>query len=248
MKLEYLSRLPLIRRMFWLAILILPVLSCRTINVVQSFTADSQLENASARATLTPTIPSTLPIAITGATLSPEPVAMAAGIATPTPQSDLVFVAPTQNAIPTIGVRPTTRAPIVRAPIKTSTPTRIPATPAPSFAFHVDFSWCGPNWLTFVEGTVSQDGIPRDGLRVRVSLGPDGLPAWNDYVTGTDSTKPGGYTQIIDANSPHEGVWYLWLVDPQTSQRISDIAVVKTDAKRQNETSCQSATVNFSSP
>lgn len=68
----------------------------------------------------------------------------------------------------------------------------------------------------------------------------------NDYRTGTDSTKPGGYTQIIDAYAPHEGLWYVWVVDPQTQKRVSEITTVKTDPKHVEEKSCQSATVNFS--
>ena len=91
------------------------------------------------------------------------------------------------------------------------------------------------------------DGVPQNGLLVRISLDPDGSPApANDYLTGMDLTKPGGYTQIIDANAPHGGLWYLWVVDAKTLQRISKIATVKTDSKRVEETSCQSATVNFS--
>ncbi|MBI5034044.1 MAG: hypothetical protein HZB51_26275 [Chloroflexi bacterium] len=184
-------------------------------------------------------IPSALPIPVTGVTPSPQPMAIAVAVPSPTSEPTLVL------AIPTPGI---TRAPVVRAPIKTSTPIKVLPTPTPSFPYHVNFSWCGPNWLTFIEGTVTQDGIQRNGLRVRVSQGPDGLAAWNDYVTGTDSTKPGGYTHIIDANAPHGGTWYLWLIDPQTNQRVSDIATVKTDPKRQDETSCQSANVNFSTP
>jgi hypothetical protein len=91
------------------------------------------------------------------------------------------------------------------------------------------------------------DGIPQNGLLVRISLNPDGSPApANDYVTGTDPTKPGGYTQIIDVNAPHGGLWYLWVLDPQTHQRVSANAIVKADPKRVEETSCQSAAENFS--
>jgi hypothetical protein len=107
--------------------------------------------------------------------------------------------------------------------------------------------WCGPNWQTFVEGIVTRDEFPQDGLLVRILLYPEGSPApAEDYRTGTDPAKPGGYTQIIDANAPHGGLWYVWIIDPQTHKRISDIATVKTDPKHVEEISCQSATVNFS--
>lgn len=153
------------------------------------------------------------------------------------------FVAPTLQAIPS--QPPVARVP-ARAPAKSPTPTKIPPTPTPSYQYKVSFSWCGPNWLTFVEGTVTQSQTANNGLSVRIALDPDGSAIVKDYKVGTDPTKPGGYTQIIDANAPHGGLWYLWVVDSQTNKRISDIAIVKTDAKRIDEVSCQSANVNFS--
>jgi hypothetical protein len=90
-------------------------------------------------------------------------------------------------------------------------------------------------------------------LLVRISQGPDGQPDPNDdYRTGTDPRRKGYYYHNIDANAPHDGTWYLWVIDPTTQQRISDIAIVKTDKERVEDSgnsagSCQSATVNFTS-
>ncbi len=124
--------------------------------------------------------------------------------------------------------------------------------PTPEFRYVVTNPYCGPNWKTFVEGTVTEGGEPVDGLLARISTNKGGDPAWTDYKTGTDPEKPGGYTQIIDAYRPHEGLWYVWLVDPDTNRRISEIATIKTDRVRVEDTdkspgSCQSARIDFSS-
>jgi hypothetical protein len=136
-------------------------------------------------------------------------------------------------------------------PTETEVPTETPQ-PTPEFRYQVVNPYCGPNWKTFVEGTITEGGEPMDGLLVRISTNQGGDPAWTDYVSGADPTKPGGYTQIIDANRPREGLWYVWIVDPETKKRISEIATIKTDKVHVEDTdkspgSCQSATIDFSS-
>ncbi len=136
-------------------------------------------------------------------------------------------------------------------PTPTDEPTETPQ-PTPEFRYQVTNPYCGPNWKTFVEGTLTEGGEPVDGLLVRISTNNGGDPAWTDYVSGADPEKPGGYTQIIDANGPHEGLWYVWVVDPETKKRISEIATIKTDRVHVEDTakspgSCQSATIDFSS-
>ncbi len=140
---------------------------------------------------------------------------------------------------------------LTEEPTETDEATETPQ-PTPEFRYLVKNPYCGPNWKTFVEGTVTEGGEPVDGLLARISTNMGGDPAWTDYKTGTDPEKPGGYTQIIDANRPHEGLWYVWLVDPDTNRRISEIATIKTDRVRVEDTdkspgSCQSATIDFSS-
>jgi hypothetical protein len=99
---------------------------------------------------------------------------------------------------------------------------------------------------------VYENSIGKNGVLVRISQGPDGQPDPNDdYRTGTDKNRNGYYFQNIDVNAPHGGLWYLWVLDPTTMQRISEIAIVKTDPQRVEDTSnsagsCQSATVTFS--
>ena len=258
------------RQLALLVVMLLTVLACRTSELVQRYTAtqttrvQSDAANAPAEVrsfalTTSPTetmrksvtMQSTRTAVLVQTLPSTTPTNMSPPQSTPTGEPTLIaptLIPPTRTLTRLPTVVPT-RPPVARAPI--SVPTKVPAapkvlpTPTPSLEYHVKFSWCGPNWQTFIEGTVSQNQIPKSGLLVRIAINPDGTPVWDDYKTGTDPTKPGGYTQIIDANAPHDGLWYLWVVDPQTKQRISDIATVKTDPKRVEETSCQSATVDF---
>lgn len=253
-----------------LVVMLLTVLACRTSELVQRYVATpearDQSDAVSAPLEVWSFTPTQLPIATirksatTPSTRAPVLVQTLPSL-TPTrvlppqsmPTDAPTLVAPTlvpptltQTRSPTLV---STRSPVARAPVSAPTralaPPKVVPTPTPSFEYHVKSSWCGPNWQTFVEGTVSQNQSAKSGLLVRIAINPDGTPVWDDYKTGTDPTKPGGYTQIIDANAPHGGLWYLWVVDPQTKQRISDIATVKTDPQRVEETSCQSATVDF---
>ncbi|MBI5652051.1 MAG: hypothetical protein HZC40_16665 [Chloroflexi bacterium] len=244
------KRLTQLCRPIGLLIIFLMVLSCRTTDLIRQF-ADNHIGAEKISADIEPVQDPTPP-----ETATPRPVgrlehviASTTQVAGPIP-AERTPLAPTAIATPTWmpilqDLPPATRAP-VRAPAKTATPTKILATLTPRFQYQVSFSWCGPNWLTFIEGTVTQGGQAKDGLLIRIALDPDGSALVSDYKTGTDPTKPGGYTQIIDANAPHGGLWYLWIVDPQTHKRISAIATVKTDPKRIEETSCQSANINFS--
>jgi hypothetical protein len=129
--------------------------------------------------------------------------------------------------------------------------TPIPEPTTPQYAYRIKESRCGPNVRTYIEGTVFEGSVAKDGLIVRISQGPDGQPDPNeDYRTGTDPKRKGYYYHNINAGAPHGGTWYLWVMDPATMKRISDIAIVKTDAERVEDSgnsagSCQSATVNF---
>lgn len=203
--------------------------------------AVTRTPTATATVTATDTVPPTL---------APLATATAAATATPFPTPSPQPRPATLALIPTPA--PTRAAIAARAPTVPPPPTQIPPTPTPEFYYKVSFSYCGPNGQTFVEGIVYENGTPKNGLLVRISQGPDGLPdPNNDDKTGSHLGRPGYYFQNIDANRPHGGTWYLWVIDPETKRRISMIAVVKTDPKRVDDTdksagSCQSATVDFS--
>jgi len=156
-----------------------------------------------------------------------------------------------QQAHPTNTVRPVSNPPPAHPP--TARPTNTPAPPPTTnpYPYQVQESRCGPNVRTYIEGYVYENGTPKNDVLVRISQGPDGGPDPNDdFKTGSDPRK-GYFFQNIDVNAPHEGTWYLWVIDPATQQRISAIAIVKTDAQRVEDNgnsagSCQSATINFS--
>ena len=211
-----------------------------------------------AQQTRTPT-PGIVSSVAEGVPLLRPPTAITGPTQVPTPTLDL---GPTEEPSPTDLPQPTDipgptdtpeSAQPTAAPLPTKTPTlspTIPPTPTREFRFAISNAYCGPNYQTFVVGTVTQGGNTVNGLLVRISTNMGGDPAWNDYVTGTDKTKPGQYTQIIAAHRPLAGLWYLWLVDPTTKNRISDIATIKTDGTRVPDSntspgSCQSATINF---
>lgn len=174
------------------------------------------------------------------------------------PPTDVPQQQPPQQQQPTQPPPPTsepatqpTNAPAPPRP--TTRPTDAPpaATAPPQFLYQVQDSKCGPNVKTYIEGTIFENGSPKNDVLVRISQGPDGGPDPNDdFRTGSDPRK-GYYIQNIDVNNPHEGTWYIWVIDPTSEKRISAIAIIKTDAQRVEDNgssagSCQSATVNFS--
>lgn len=172
--------------------------------------------------------------------------------------TDVPFEPPTQEPVqsqvggPTVANPPTSRPPPPpqATPLPAATP--IPQPTVPQFQYRIQESRCGPNVRTYIEGTVLEGSVGKNDVLVRISQGPDGAPDPNeDYRTGTDPSRKGYYYQNIDANAPHEGTWYIWVLDKDSLQRISEIAIVKTDATRVEDSgtsagSCQSATVNFS--
>jgi hypothetical protein len=145
---------------------------------------------------------------------------------------------------------PATRKPAAPpAPKPTDPPP--PASPTSQFKYRIQESRCGPNVRTYIEGYVYENNQPKNDVLIRISQGPDGQPDPNDdYRTGTDPRK-GYFFHNINIGAPHGGTWYLWVMDPGTQQRISEIAIVKTDPERIEDSenssgSCQSATIKFS--
>lgn len=143
------------------------------------------------------------------------------------------------------------------SPTATRTAT-VTVTPTPDYYYKVSLSSCGPSrFQTFIEGIVYENGTPRNGVLVRISQGPDGEPDPNaDDLTGehrdlSGARRNGYYFQAIDVARPRGGLWYLWVIDPDSRKRVSTISIVKTDPLFVEDTattsgSCQHADVNFS--
>lgn len=230
-------------RLVLLGALVIFALACRTVDTI-----------ALLRSTATP-LPRPTRTATRRITRAAENNPAANGTAT-------AIVAVTDTPAPATAAAPAaaprTQAP-TRVPTRAATPrpTSLPAktlpppSPTSPYIYKIQESRCGPNVRTYIEGYVYEGYTPKNGVLIRISQGPDGQPDPNDdYLTGSDPRK-GYFFQNIDANAPHGGTWYLWVMDPNTKQRISDIEIVKTDPQRIEDTennpgSCQSATVTFS--
>lgn len=167
------------------------------------------------------------------------------------PPTDEPQPPPQQPEQPTVPPPPTSR-PQPAQPTERPPDTPVPQPTTPQFQYRIQESRCGPNVRTYIEGTVYEGSVGKNDVLVRISQGPDGGPDPNDdYRTGTDAKRKGYYYHNIDANAPHDGTWYIWVLDKDSLQRISEIAIVKTDPTRVEDNgasagSCQSATVNFS--
>ncbi len=238
-----------------IALLALTLLACRLSDAVTEL-------QATAPPAPTPNVPATVSAALTGTAQAPAVTAgwEATSEALSAPQTEAR--PSTEEPLPTdisSQPEPTTEPLVAEAPTSRPEPpptpepteTEIPPTVAPQFPYQIVLSYCGPNVVTFIEGTVEKNGELQDGLLVRISQGPDGQPDPNDDdKTGSHGDRHGYYFHNIDSGRPHAGTWYLWVMDPKTMQRISAIAIVKTDGKRVEDSdtsagSCQSATVNF---
>lgn len=237
------------KRFIWSSLLlsvVILVLACRTVDTLAQLRPGAA--NNRIRATRTATKRPTrvansaqpndaTPTAIVAVTDVPSPPTDAPAAAEPTQPKSQPARPPTNRS----AARPTERPP----------DTPVPPPPTPAYPYRIRESRCGPNVRTYIEGYVYEGSVGKNGLLVRISQGPDGQPDPNDdYKTGTDTKRKGYYYQNIDSNNPHAGTWYLWVIDPATMQRISEIAIVKTDGQRVEDSgnsagSCQSATVSF---
>jgi hypothetical protein len=229
------------RRLALLFTLVCLTLACRTMDTIAQLNPTPTVAQEAARK---PTRVPTKRPKTQSSTTRVTPTAIVAVTDEPPPPTIAVAEAATEAPPPTrVPPRPTERPP----------DTEVPSTPTPQWAYLIQESRCGPNVRTYIEGFVYENGIGKNDVLVRISQGPDGQPDPNpDFHTGDDKSKSAGYYyQNIDANAPHSGTWYLWVIDPANMQRISEISIVKTDPQRVEDSgnsagSCQSATVNFS--
>lgn len=235
------------KRNLWLALLLFGiffVLACRTVETIAQIRPPQT--NNRARATRTPTRRATQ-ISGQQPNVDETPTAILAVTDEPFPTDEPL---PTEETVENPTSIPTRRLAPAQ-PTQRPPDTSVPPPTIQQFAYRVRDSRCGPNVRTYIEGYVYEGSTGKDGMIVRISQGPDGQPDPNeDYRTGTDPKRKGYYYHNIDAGAPHGGTWYLWVMDPTNMQRISEIAIVKTDPQRVEDNgnsagSCQSATVNF---
>ncbi len=233
-----------VRKTIWVASLMLVLwimLACRTLDTL-----------ALLRSTVTPSAPraTRTPKRIAQADLQTSGASPTFIVAVTDPPEEPVEPEPPTEPPQANPASAPTRRPVPQATARPPN-TPVPPTPTSPYLYKIQESRCGPNVRTYIEGFVYENNVPKNGVIVRISQGPDGQPDPNDdFLTGSDPRK-GYYFHNIDANAPHGGTWYLWVMDANAQQRLSEIAIVKTDPERVEDTenssgSCQSAKVIFS--
>lgn len=211
--------------LFWLL-----ALSCRTGDVVaQEFpTATRTVTRTAPRPTFTPVPPTDVP------TDTPPPLPTQ-----PSPTFVVPAPAPTQ--------RPTTRPP---TPSKSATPAPPPPTADPYAAYYYKPRniKCVTASNTRIEGTVTENGIPKNGVRVRVSDREGGAPSIDDFITGVDPADykhncpacAGKYRLALYEGQQNAGNWWVFIIDDGGNLLSPGILITTQDAG-----GCNTATVDF---
>ncbi|MDE3088119.1 MAG: hypothetical protein KGJ80_01880 [Chloroflexota bacterium] len=160
---------------------------------------------------------------------------------------------PPPTEIPPTPTQRPTAAPRL-APTRTKTPTPAPPPPTPDaqagWYYHYKILSCVPDVNTRVQGTVYDNGVPVNGVTVRVQSDPAGGP-FLDFLTGIDPADPnhkdaslqGKYRLGIQEGGRLGGYWYVFALsesgDPASAQ-----AVIRTD----DGPGCNTATIDFTHP
>lgn len=150
------------------------------------------------------------------------------------------------SIIPTPRPQPT---PTDSGPTATPGPTRCPQT------YCVVFRGCQPDaGNTVIEGFVYNNGVPENGVAVRVAKEEGAYPLVDDFISGNstvnpgkpDPNTPGYYFLQIVAGAPREGNWWVFVIDvPNGTKVISESKLIHTNDDPNNPGNCQHAFVDF---
>jgi hypothetical protein len=232
-------------------------LACRTADLITNVTAPRATSTVVAlnkRTSHAPQAPAT-PTRRRGAQNRP----------TAEPTSDLALQEPTEPPLPIeelpteppppTDIKPPTRPPQPTAPPSPSGPTFTPVPTPCSKTYCAVFRGCQPEGNTLVEGIVYNNGVPENGVAVRVALAQGAYPLVPDFPSGTeavnpgkpDPNNPGHYILQIVAGEAREGHWWVFVVDKVNGTRqISDAIEFHTNDDPNNPANCQHAFVDFS--
>ena len=185
------------------------------------------------------------------------PVVQAApNVAYPPPQAPPIVVPPT--SLPTAVA---TRAPTARpAPTRTRTPVPAPAAPPPppptadpqaGHFYRYIIRGCVQGDNTRIQGLVTDNGVPTNGITVRLSYEVGGPAVVDDFVTGTDPSDKNHHDAAFAGKyrlSPAEGArnkgdWFVFIVS-STGDAETMGAYIHTD----DVAGCNTATVDFVHP
>ncbi len=219
--------------MGWLA-----VLGCRTGDLVAQYQASAaSTATRTATATRTTVRPTFTPIPPT-ATLVVRPTIAAA------PPN---FPPPTLPAL-SVGATPT-RTRMAQASRAATQPPAPTADPYQGYYYRVIKNVCVTAPNTRAEGMVYDNGVPENGVIVRVANGDGGDPVIDDYVTGLDPqsdkkhTSPdwtGKYRLGIAEGLQMAGNWWVFIIDNK-GQKISVGAYFNTH----DTNGCNTAYIDF---
>lgn len=154
---------------------------------------------------------------------------------------------PTDEPAPTRPPLPTA-VPTDAGPTATPAPTRCPKT------YCVVYRGCQTEvGNTIIEGVVYNNGVPENGVAVRVARAEGAYPIV-EFISGTETTNPGKpdpnnpgkYVLQIQAGRAEEGNWWVFIVDvPRGTKQISEAQLVHTNDDPYNPANCQHAYVDF---
>jgi hypothetical protein len=167
--------------------------------------------------------------------------------------SDTPTPVPTDTLPPTVLPSPTTvptRAPTKRPPpTPTPAPTPIPQPTRCPEQYCIQSYKCEPNQDTFADGHVYENGQPRNGLKVRISIVAGGYPideatSGDDPLNRKQDPNFAGYFRVAAAmGEARAGNWHVFIVDAQ-GKRISQDGFFNTQDNITG-TSCQHAIFEF---
>ena len=101
---------------------------------------------------------------------------------------------------------------------------------------------------TRIEGTVTENGIPKNGVKVRVSDREGGGPSIDDFITGVDPTDfkhtcptcAGKYRLALYEGQRNAGNWWVFVIDDAGNLLSPGVLVTTQDGG-----GCNTATVDF---
>lgn len=166
---------------------------------------------------------------------------------------------PTEAPPPDIQVEenqpPHSDEPVAAPSSADSGPTATPGPAGCSKQYCVVYHGCVPDSSnTVVEGYVYNNGVPLNGVVVRVAKEQGAYPLVDDFVSGNsavnpgqpDPNNPGHYILQIVAGAPREGNWWVFVVDvPNGTKQISEAQFIHTNDDPFNPANCQHAMVDF---
>lgn len=171
----------------------------------------------------------------------------------------------TETPLPTNTLPPTNTPEPTMTPTPTDTPTATPTwTPLPTNTYTpttvpthcpkeycVIMQRCEPGENTRAVGTIYENDIPKNGVRIRVSYAMGGPPILPDFISGNDPNnpnvadpnRPGYYQHGLLEGGQLAGNWWVFIVDEKGGV-LSEGRLFNTQGQM-TATSCQVGITDF---